>query len=64
VGGGDDVGKIIDGKKHYNQSRGRRRGVEERYGGCKGERTRAAVRGEGAAITIAARQGGAEEDED
>ena len=38
--------------------------MEERYGGCKGERTRATVRGEGAAITIAARQGGAEEDED
>ena len=53
--GGDDVGEIIDGKKHYNQSRGRRRGVEERYGGCEGERRRAAVRGEGAAITIAAR---------
>ncbi len=32
-------------KTHYNQPQGRRRGGEERYGGGKGERTRAARQG-------------------
>ena len=41
---GNNVGKTIDDKKHYNQPRGRRRGGE-RCGSSKGERTRAAGRG-------------------
>ena len=45
--GDNDVNKNIDGKKNYNQPQGRRRGGEERYGGGKCERMRAAGWGGG-----------------
>ena len=54
--GGNDIGNKIDAgvtrKQRYNQLQGRR-GGGERYGGNKGERTRAAGQGGGAIAKIA-----------